>query len=181
LEEAVIAPLPEPRREGAASDDRVTISRRFIQQAREELEQGNRLQASEKTWGALAQVLKAIAQERNWWHRGHDNIVAAGEHIGFEYNHPGIVLATSEANMLHRNFYENFEDAEEVGHTIDLVESVLPDLEAIRYAPPRHFVISTPRQRRNVYLLTNNDNVKIGDESSVGFSLNHLPDPNGGI
>ena len=47
--------LPEP---GAATvEDRVQISRRFIQQAPGELERGDRLQATEKIWGALAQML----------------------------------------------------------------------------------------------------------------------------
>ena len=43
-------------------------SRIFLAQAFEELEKGDLSQASEKGWGAAAQMLKAIAQEGGWDH-----------------------------------------------------------------------------------------------------------------
>ena len=170
----MITPLPQP---GAASpEDRMTISRRFIQHAREELERGNRLQASEKTWGAMAQALKAIAQERGWRHRAHDNVVDIGHHIGTEYEHTYIIAATSRANELHRNFYENSDNAEVIERTIDLIEDVLPDLEELRLAAPRPFVISRREDRARLRLLTGDRSLEIGDTSPVGFSLRHTPD-----
>ena len=41
-------------------------SRRFLAQAYEELAKGDIPQTSEKAWGATAQMLKAIAQQRGW-------------------------------------------------------------------------------------------------------------------
>ena len=43
-------------------------SRIFLAQAFEELKKGDLPQASEKGWGAAAQMVKANAQERSWNH-----------------------------------------------------------------------------------------------------------------
>ena len=59
-------PLPLP--DSNDVDDHIAISRRFIDHARDELDRGNRLQASEKIWGAAAHALKAIAIQRGWNH-----------------------------------------------------------------------------------------------------------------
>ena len=48
------------------------LSRRLIQQASYELEQkGDRVQACEKASGAVAQAVKAIAEDRQWRHGSH--------------------------------------------------------------------------------------------------------------
>ena len=41
-------------------------SERFLAQARQELATGDLPQASEKGWGATAQILKAVAEQRSW-------------------------------------------------------------------------------------------------------------------
>ena len=170
--------LPPP---GSASpEDRMAISRTFIQHAREELERGSRLQASEKTWGAMAQALKSIAQVRGWKHRGHDNILDIGGHIGLEFSHPTVATATEKANALHRNFYENNDNAAVIEDTITIIEEVLPDLEDIRLAPPRPFTIAGRFDRNRLRRLTGNPDLQIGDTSPVGFSLNHSPGSDNG-
>ena len=47
-------------------------SRHLLTQALRELDQGDLVQASEKGWGAAAQMVKAIAEQRGWRHRAHD-------------------------------------------------------------------------------------------------------------
>ena len=158
----------------------MVISRRFIQHARDELENGNRLQASEKTWGAMAHVLKAIAEERGWQHRGHLLVLDTGRHIGKEFNHPDVILATEKANGLHSNFYDNSNDAEAIEESIDQVEDVLPDLEEILKMGPLPFTIGNRSDRRRLYRLTENESLRVGDTSSVGFSLRHSPNTGNG-
>ncbi len=46
-------------------------SRYLVQQARAELALGDLRQASEKGWGAAAQMVKAVAEFRGWSHRYH--------------------------------------------------------------------------------------------------------------
>ena len=167
-------PLPP----GASSpEDRMVIIRRFIRQAREELERDDRLQASEKTWGAMAHALKAIAQIRGWRHRSHNCVLDVGRQIGMEYNFPDIIIATEYANSLHQNFYENNDNAEVIERTINLIEDILLDLEAIQSASPRPFTISRNDHRDRLRQLTGNRSLQIGDSSPVGFSLRHTPGP----
>ena len=46
-------------------------SRAYLEQANEELARNDLRQASEKGWGAASQIVKAVAEERGWEHRGH--------------------------------------------------------------------------------------------------------------
>ena len=54
------------------------LSRQYISRADEYLRVGDRVQASEKGWGAVAEAIKSIAEQRGWNHQGHrllDDIV----------------------------------------------------------------------------------------------------------
>ena len=167
--------LPPP---GAASpDDHTEISRQFLQHAKEELARDSRLQASEKTWGAMAHALKAIAQERGWRHRGHYYILDIGEQIAAEFNIPSIVSATHWANSLHQNFYDSNDDVEVIGRTIDIVDAVLPELERIRSAEPRPFTIRKRFERDRLRQITGIKTLQVGDTSPVGFSQTLPPAP----
>ena len=46
-------------------------SQRFLAQAKQELAAGDLPQSSEKGWGATAQILKAVAEQRGWKHSRH--------------------------------------------------------------------------------------------------------------
>ena len=47
------------------------LSRQYIERADEYLRAGDRVQASEKGWGAVAEAVKSIAAKRGWNHQGH--------------------------------------------------------------------------------------------------------------
>ena len=49
-------------------------SERFLAQARAELSDEDLPQASEKGWGAAAQILKAVAEQRGWEHGRHRHL-----------------------------------------------------------------------------------------------------------
>ena len=164
-------PLPELG--NAGPNDHTEISRRFLQQAKEELDKGDQLQASEKAWGALAQALKAIAQSRGWRHQSHNHVIAIGYQIARESGRSDIELATNHANILHQNFYENFAGTRVIQGGIDLVETLLPDLDDIRSAAPRPFTIEDEDNRAYLRLLTGDRSLQIDDSSPVGFSLLH--------
>ena len=170
-------PLPKPRENGATPDEHERISRRFTRQAHEELAKGDLIQASDKTWGAVAHALKAIAQSRGWRHKGHDHLKAIGHIIGKEFNHADILLAFSIAEEMHRNFYENQEDENKIADVISKVELALPDLYSLRHESPRRFVVTDGYDRRQVVTVTGIKGIEIGDQSPVGFSLNHPEDP----
>ena len=169
-------PLPEPGFQ--SPEDRRVISRRFIRHAREELERGNRLQAGEKAWGAVAQHLKIIGELRGWNHESHRQLESIGRHILAEFSAPSeIAVAVSNAyNIGHKNFYENQWGADKIAETIEEVEDALPFLESAQTEAPRPFTIEFQRQRRRLIELTGNRELRVGDTSPAGFSLRHPPD-----
>ena len=173
-----LPPLPEPGFQSA--DDRRAIGRRFIMQAREYLNQGDRLQAGEKAWGAIAHNLKVIGEQRGWNHGNHQQIENIGRQIVVEFNDHELGESISEVfHNGHKNFYENYRTIDEMRDTIEAAEEALPTLEALQENPPRPFAIVSNRQLRRLVALTGNRELKIGDTSPVGFSLKHTADQNG--
>lgn len=175
---ADLPPLPEPGFQ--TPDDRRAIGRRFIMQARQYLEQRDRLQAGEKAWGAIAHNLKAIGEQRGWNHGNHQQIENIGRQIVAEFQDSDLSDAISEVfHNGHKNFYENYRTIDEMRETIEAAEEALPALEALQETLPRPFTIVSNRQLRRLEALTGNRELKIGDASPVGFSLKHTPDGNG--
>ena len=164
--------LPEPG--SATVEDRVQISRRLIQQAPGELERGDRLQATEKIWGALAQLLKAHGQQRGWLNMGsHRTVGRIAQQLAAEYDNGRILNAYIAADNGHRNFYDNEMSPPEIEGIIAVVTSVLLDLERALREPPRPFVISDVDQRWRVRTLTGKQDLEVGDASPTGFSNAH--------
>ena len=155
--------------------DRLQISRIMINQARQELMGGSRLQAGEKAWGAVVQPVKAFAEQRGWRHGSHQDIHAVMSQIVLEYGFDGEqILALSQAYFVgHENFYENFRSPGELSEMMDRVEEVLPALIEVTAMPPRPFTINSNTQLRRLRRLTGNESLDIGHTSDVGFSLNH--------
>ena len=173
-----LPPLPEPGFQSA--DDRRTIGRRFILQARRYLEQGDRLQAGEKAWGAVAHNLKAIGEQRGWHHGSHQQVENIGRQIVVEFDNAELSNFIAETFQNgHRNFYENYRTIEEMRITIEAAEEALPMLETLQQANPHPFTIASNTQLRRLRALTGNNGLQIGDTSPVGFSLKHTADQNG--
>ncbi len=163
--------LPEPG--SATVDDRVQISRRLIQQAPGELERGDRLQATEKIWGALAQMLKAHGQQRGWMNLGgHRTVGHIARQLAAEYNDLEIVDAYVASDNGHRNFYDNEMSPPEIADIITAVAGVLPRLESALSELPRPFTIRDGDLWR-VQTLTGKQYLQVGDSSPTGFSNTH--------
>ena len=101
-----------------------SASREFLRKAREELSSGDVVQASEKGWGAAAEMVKAISEKRGWRHNAHpllhNNIRALVDETGDTQ----IYNLFQVAGNLHTNFYENWQPAE-------MVESGLNDIQLL--------------------------------------------------
>lgn len=163
--------LPEPG--SATVEDRVQISRRLAQQAPAELERGDRLQATEKIWGALAQMLKAHGQHRGWMNLGgHRTVGHIARQLAAEYNDLEIVDAYVASDNGHRNFYDNEMSPPEIADIITVVAGVLPRLENALSELPRPFTIRDGDLWR-VRTLTGKSDLQVGDASPTGFSNTH--------
>ncbi|MXZ89949.1 MAG: hypothetical protein F4Z05_00510 [Chloroflexi bacterium] len=108
-----------------------TASRHLLTQARAELSQGDVRQASEKGWGAAAQMVKAIAEQRGWEHRGHRQIHQAVVRLAEETGNEDIRRFFQVASSLHANFYEDWETDVAVGGGLSDIARLLDLLEPL--------------------------------------------------
>ena len=103
-------------------------SRTLLTQAFAELEQGDTRQASEKAWGATAQMLKSIAQHRGWERRGHWLIRRVASRLADETGDAEILRLYRVASDLHTNFYEGTDTAADVKAGLEDVRRLLDKL-----------------------------------------------------
>ena len=103
-------------------------SAHFLAQARRELAAGDLPQASEKGWGATAQMLKAIADERGWEHSRHRHYFRIASRLRAETGDGDIRRLFNIARALHENFYEDEMMAADVADALDDVEALLDKL-----------------------------------------------------
>ena len=104
-------------------------ARHLLAQARNELEQGDVRQASEKGWGAAARMVKAVAEQRGWQHRQYAALFAAVSRLVDETGDADISRLFAVANSLHVNFYENWDTANNVARHLDDVGRLVEKLE----------------------------------------------------
>ena len=104
---------------------------RLMQHAKEQLELGDRAQASEKMWGAFSHALKVIADDRHWEYQKH----AQARHILLalvEESGDHTLYANGKvANDLHENYYQDLMDLEEIEIARPSVERGLEQLHEI--------------------------------------------------
>jgi hypothetical protein len=100
------------------------------------LRRRNDVQVSENSWGAAAQALKAIAEDRSCNHSGHGPIVDIAQRVADEQGGPDYVAVFGIAQALHVNLYENWLSSDTVAIYLDDVKMLLPELERVRSEPP---------------------------------------------
>ena len=110
-------------------------SEHFMAQARLELAAGDLSQASEKGWGATAQMLKAIAEQRGWEHNRHRHYHRTASRLRAETGDGDIRRLFAVASDLHENFYENDMDVAIVAESLDDVEALLDKLRPLLAQP----------------------------------------------
>ncbi len=100
-------------------------------QALVELEAGDLRQASEKFWGAAAQVLKSFAEKRNLEHDSHSHAYRVIREAVDASRNPDVGEWFKQAEALHGNFYEDWmieseirSSAEDVRRLIEVIERV---------------------------------------------------------
>ena len=103
----------------------------LLGQAYEEFAKGDLAQASEKAWGAAAQMLKAIAQERGWSHHSNRDIYYNIELLERETGGPDIVDLFGACNYLHLNFYEDTYSVRFIERQIKQVERFVDRVEGL--------------------------------------------------
>ena len=110
-------------------------SRVFLSQAYEELAKGDLPQASEKGWGAAAQMLNAIAQQRAWRNSTHRDLSGVVWALRRKTGDSDLPVQYSAASSLHVNFYEIEHPADYIEDLLQQVERLVDRLETLLAAP----------------------------------------------
>jgi uncharacterized protein (UPF0332 family) len=71
-------------------------SREYLSKAFQELEAGDLTQASEKGWGAAAQMVKAVAHDKGMEHHSHRSLLFAAQ----DYGNPVRIRRTTAQEFL---------------------------------------------------------------------------------
>jgi len=82
------------------------LNRKYLTEGEALLAKGDSTQASEKFWGAAAEMVKAVAANRGLELRTHADLWAFVTKLRDELNEPEITRLFGLAGMLHQNFYE---------------------------------------------------------------------------
>ena len=108
-------------------------SRMMMGQAAPELAKGDRLQASEKGWGAASHAVKAIAEGRGWRHKSHAELFRVVRRLMAEMEQPEIHTLFSVAFGLHTNIYEGWLGDDYVADSLADVRLLLDMLDEVAY------------------------------------------------
>ena len=158
--------------------DHRAISLRFLDHAQIELDKGNRLQAGEKAWGAVAHQLKAIARARGWNSEGHANLYAVADYLAREYGTAEGVdplpVRVGAIDLFHQNFYENVHRDRALQGAIGSARRLVNDLEEIRQKEPQTFTIENKDDQGTVTMLTG---VEYPLEETRGKGFVNIPTP----
>ena len=103
-----------------------THSRRLMEHAEEQLANGDRLQASEKAWGAVAHQIKAIADRRGWEYEKHAQLFPIMKRLANETEDPAKVKNLFDvARGMHDNFYADLTPLSYIEDQIGRVKELL--------------------------------------------------------
>ena len=111
-------------------------SQEFMGKAWDYLAAEDWAQASEKGWGAAAEMVKAVAEERGWPHRSHRLLYDIVEDLVDETGDENLSRWFQAASVLHTNFYENALRPRTVRRNLREVQQLLAELEPLLATPP---------------------------------------------
>ena len=106
--------------------------RDFMANAWKYLDEGDLAQASEKGWGAAAQMVKAAAEARDWRHNGHAELYRLINRLSDESGDEQLRTLFHAASSLHINFYEGWMPREMVENGLNQVVQLVGKLERLQ-------------------------------------------------
>ena len=97
----------------------------MLEHARKMLAEGDRLQASEKIWGAAVHGIKVIADERDWPYSRHQDAGVIISYIAEQTGRLEIDTLFSAVRDMHTNFYGDRRTLKEIGVALARAEQLL--------------------------------------------------------
>ena len=129
------------------SEKYAELSRQYIERADEYLLVGDRVQASEKGWGAVAEAMKSIAEDRGWNHSSQRLLNDIAFQLSAEWGRPDVRRLFVVTKDLHINFYEDNMGLDDIAASVGDAKTLLAELETLRQQPPRPVTLDS-RERR---------------------------------
>ena len=148
------------------------ISRHLLQQARDELDRGDILQASDKVWGATAHAIKAVCQRMGWNHHAHNHLSAAANYVSSGLNRDDLMEAFGFLEAMHTNFYEHQKEADQVRLEVNRAAFFVREFTALPIADlprdqSRLTLLEQAGQERRLRMLTRKNQYSHGPQFST--------------
>ena len=124
-------------------------SRRMLDHAAEMIAQGDRVQASEKIWGAAAHRVKEIAAEREWPNSSHTDGFAIIQHLSNQFEDRRISELFAIASDTHQNFYEDRLSVDMLEERLESIAELLALLDEAHRTLPSDLPMPDDRHYRN--------------------------------
>ena len=115
----------------AAAGHYIDLSSSYLRKAHEHLAEGDLVQASEKGWGAAAELVKACAEARELDHVRHRQLWLTVNRLVDETGDRELQFLFSQAESLHGNFYEDYYDESAVASYLSQVVLLLDKLRPL--------------------------------------------------
>ena len=97
------------------------LNNKYLEEAEELIRRKDYVQASEKLWGAAAEIVKVVATKRGIAIKSHGGLYKFVANLGTELGDPELSRLFGLAGALHQNFYEDWLPPETV---VDYAEAV---------------------------------------------------------
>jgi len=137
VEELVAEALAKFLGEPLDPEDRLELhlklSEKYLRDAEDFLAKGDYVQASEKAWGAAAQMVKAVAAREGRVLRSHRELHEYVAELSRKMGDREVVRLWLAASSLHQNFYENWLPGDAVKSAVEDVKVFVEKLKRYFY------------------------------------------------
>ena len=126
---------------------------RLLAHAAQMIVQDDRLQASEKIWGAAVHGLKTIADARGWPYDYHPDGRVIARYLARQSGHRRIAHLFDIAEAAHRNFYKDLLTTQDLKEYLAEIREALELLNAAHFILPSDLPLPTDghyRRRHNL-------------------------------
>lgn len=127
--------ITQSRALGLVSESRqaeyLRLNGKYLKEARALLSKGDYAQASEKFWGAAAEIIKAVAATRGRALGTHRSVGEFLDILDVEHPEWNLQDAFAHANSLHMNFYEDHLTPRAVKRGAEAVEDLVAKLRRL--------------------------------------------------
>uniref|UniRef100_A0A7C5UTY4 HEPN domain-containing protein n=1 Tax=Ignisphaera aggregans TaxID=334771 RepID=A0A7C5UTY4_9CREN len=135
VEELIVEILSKALNKPLDPEERVEIhlklAEKYFREAEELLIKKDYVQASEKAWGAAAQIVKALAAKEGKELRSHASLWEYVDELAEKLHDIEVRHLWGRANNLHQNFYENWMPPRDVVLAIEDVKKFVEKLKKL--------------------------------------------------